>query len=683
MKRSLQILLVEDNMDQVELTLAALNEWDPAAVVTEAHNGPEALAKIEQKVFDLILLDYSLPGMNGIEILKAIQSKALSPPVIMVTGQGAESIAVDAMKQGAQDYIVKTGHYYETLPISVEKVLEKNRLRMDLDEASLRTRRLYEILLSVTKERKVDLLTELLVKGASELTWAEKSILLLIDSERSEVIFSKSFGIDIEETVFLGPVKAQGLLGVAYTEGRQVVIEDPSGHHLWETTPWLHPFLRQLLAVPLSLQGQVEGMLCVLNKENGQGFKAGDISTLSTLALHAGVAIDNARFVEKMEEQAITDSLTGLLNHMEFQNRLIEEIDRSRRYGKMFSLLMLDLDHFKDVNDTYGHPIGDKVLKETAKILKTLLRSVDLAFRYGGEEFAILLPETDSQGARIIADRIRQEIGRRPIFTRLEESTHVTISIGVSEFPQDADQREDLISAADQALYASKRNGRDRVSLYREVLKTVIENDPINLDDYLLDPDMKSLLDLASVIDAKSPYTKGHTEGVLKYTMHFAKALALDDDQKKSLEFASLLHNIGMVSVPSRLLSGDRPLTHEEMKIIQAHPNLGQMLVQNSSRFDSVLPAILYHHERYDGHGYPNGLKGEEIPYLARILSVVDSYYAMISVRSYRPKRSKAEAIAELRANAGTQFDPKIIAAFIQLIKRDDQPLPDTAPIPD
>ncbi len=680
MNEAVQILLIEDDMDQVKCTVDAVRAWKSDALVHEAPNGPVALVQLGHEQFDLILLADNLLAMEGIEVLKAIQSRAKATPVIILTDQARMTLSVEAMKQGAQDFIIKNADYGDLLNLSVEKVFEHKQLQMDLDEASARTRHLYEVLLSLTQERKVDVVVERLVQGASALTLTEKSLILLIDPEQSDVIYSKSYGIDIDDAAFLGPVESTGLLSLAYTAEQPVVIEDPPQHRLWEKTPWMHHILQQLLAVPLVLGGRIEGLFCVLNKKNAEVFSSEDLNVLSTLALHAGTAIDNARFVEKMEKQAITDSLTDLLNHMEFQQRLNEEIERSRRYGKSFTLLMLDLDHFKEVNDTYGHPVGDKVLIETAKTLKTLLRSVDLAFRYGGEEFAVLLPETEVQGARIIADRIRQEIAEQSILTQTGETLHITVSIGISEFPQDADQREDLISTADQALFASKRNGRNCLSLYREALKTVIENDPINLEDYLLDPEMKTLLDLAAIIDAKSPYTKGHTEGVLKYTMHFSEALNLDEGQKKSLEFASLLHNIGMVSVPTRLLSGDRPLSLEEQKIIQAHPILGQMLIQKSSRFESVLPAILYHHERYDGHGYPNGLEGEEIPYLARVLSVVDSFYAMISVRAYRPKMTKKDAIAELRANSGSQFDPTIVEAFIQLIEGQAHPLAEKVP---
>ena len=161
--------------------------------------------------------------------------------------------------------------------------------------------------------------------------------------------------------------------------------------------------------------------------------------------------------------------------------------------------------------------------------------------------------------------------------------------------------------------------------------------------------------------------------------MRFAEALNLGERDKRNLKYASLLHNIGIVGIPSKLLNKQGPLTIEERKIINSHPTLAQMLIKQTEQLTSILPTILYHHERYDGHGYPNGLKGEDIPYLARVLSVVDAYNAMISVRAYRPKLSKEQAIQELKKNAGTQFDPRITEAFIALLQQDDRPLSDIA----
>lgn len=461
------ILLVEDDDDQRELTVEALSGGIPDTRITVAKDGASALEAVRTSHPDLVLLDYNLPGMSGLDILRQINKENSTVPVIMVTGQGDERVAVETMKNGAHDYIIKTRNYHDTLPITVERAIRESWMKRELQEASLRGRRLYELSLSVAKERKADVLSERLVKGAAMLVGTDKAMVYLVDSCGS-VAFVKMHGIDIDPRELMGPVSNIGLLGAAYAENRPIVVERPQDHSAWDATPRLNSELRQMLAVPLSMQGRVEGVLCVLNKLNRKPFSQEDVDTLSTLAVHAGVAIDNARFVERIKQQAVTDSLTGLYNHMEFQKQLTKDICRSRRFKNELSLLILDLDHFKLVNDTYGHQVGDAVLREIAHLMGSHLRAFDKVFRYGGEEFAIILPQTSTHDARLTAERIRHSIAQRSYGTDAGHGIEVTISIGVATFPHDAQGRKELIGTADQALFAAKRAGRNRIELYGE-----------------------------------------------------------------------------------------------------------------------------------------------------------------------------------------------------------------------
>lgn len=677
LKLPLRLLLVEDSPDQRELIGNSFYEEDQAVQITEVEDGPACLEALSRSRFDAIILDYSLPRMNGLEVLRQIKERAYTVPVVMVTGQGDERIAVEAMKRGAYDYIIKSPSYLETLPVVVLKAVEKYQLKSSLEKASLRTRQLYEVSLSIAKERKLETLATTLMRGARQLMKTQGALFFLIDPEREEITMTAFSGIEVQEKALLGPVAAAGLLGLAYTVQQPVVIEAPDLHPRWGETPTLQPQAHQLLSVPLIHQEKARGVLTVLNKEDEEQFSPEDLNTLSTLAVHATVAIENARFLEEIERQAITDSLTGLYNHREFQKRLSEEVERGNRYGKEFSLLMLDIDHFKVINDTHGHPVGDAILKQIAKIIQQSLRTVDIPARYGGEEFATILPETNTESAKIVAERICQTIADHAFATPSGHSAHLSVSIGVASFPLDANSREQLIAVADQALYFSKEGGRNRVCLYASTLKSAIERDKDKLAQLLRDPQMKTLRDLAMAIDAKTPYTRGHTEGVLKYAILLAEGLSMGDDEKKSLHLASLLHNIGMVSIPDRLMNKPGPLSVEERKVIQAHPILAEMLIKGSAEsahMDLVLQAILYHHERYDGNGYPNGLRGEEIPFLARVLGIVEAYHAMVSVRPYRPKLTQQQAIEELRRNAGSQFDPRVVEAFVNVLNRQSEP---------
>jgi len=551
----------------------------------------------------------------------------------------------------------------------IHKVFKKIQLNRPLEETALRTRRLYEVSLQVTKQRKVQVLAEVLVEGARQLIRTEGAFVFLIDSEQAVVNFLVSAGIQIDRDIVLGQVRSTGLFGLAYIERQPVSVEAPEQHPLWKTTPVHRPCARQLLSVPLIHREKVGGVLTVINKLDTEAFSTEDMDTLSTLAVYAAVAIDNARFMEEVETIAITDSLTGLYNHREFQKRLMEEIERGKRYGKEFSLLMLDMDHFKVINDTHGHPVGDAVLKETAKIIKKSVRNVDLPARYGGEEFAVILPETSGEQAKKVAERIRKAIDQSSFAIPDGHPVHLSISVGIASFPLDADSREGLIISADEALYFAKERGRNKVCSYHETFKSAIEKNQGKLAELLHDPRMKTIRDLAAAVDAKSPYTRGHTEAVVQYSLQLAEALNLSEGDQRSLQLASLFHNIGMVSIPDTLLNKPGPLSIEEQKIIQAHPSLAQMLIRESAQLEPVLPAILYHHERYDGKGYPNGLEGEEIPFLARVLGVVEAYHAMISIRPYRRKLTPQQAIEELKRNSGHQFDPRVVEAFVKLLK--------------
>lgn len=664
-----KILLVEDNIDQRELTLRAFRKKDPNLQITTVENGPACLELLGQDHFSAVILDYSLPMMNGIEVLSQIQARGHKVPVIMVTGQGDEKIAVDAMKRGAYDYIIKSQNYHQILPSVTHTVIDQYNLKRRLEKASYRSRRLYEISLSLATERKIAVLIDTLAKGAKELIEAEAALFLLQSAE-GEILQIASSAIEFNEGSPEGKkISETGLFGLAGKERRPVLIENPAEHPLSKTTPATQPAPRQILSVPLIREGGVMGVLSVINRDDG-AFSAEDQDTLMTLCVNAAVAIDNARFLEETEKRAVTDSLTGIYNHREFQRRLNEEVERASRYGKEFSIMMIDIDHFKIFNDTYGHPVGDAILREIVKVIQRCIRTVDFPARYGGEEFTVVLPETIGESTIKVAERIRRSISETDFVTPSGHRAHLSVSIGIASFPLDGSRREELIIAADQALYFAKRDGRNRVCRYGETLKSAIEKDQSRLEALLRDPEMKTIRDLAVVIDAKSPYTRGQSDRVIEYALLLGEALNLNEQEKQSLQLASLLHNIGTVSIPDTLLNKPGPLSAEEKRIIQAHPALAQMLIKGSSKLETVLPAILYHHERYDGNGYPNGLKGDEIPFLARVLGVVEAYHAMISIRPYRPKMSPQEAIQELQRNSGTQFDPAVVRTFIEALDK-------------
>ncbi len=674
----MRILLAEDHPDQAEFVKRILKRHDRTHEVKVATDGMACLQALSEGPYDIVILDYSLPRKNGLEVLAEMRAQGKDVPVIMVTGQGDEQIAVRAMKSGANDYIVKTEESLRGLPNILVKTVENDRLRRKVDAVRAREKYLNELCFAIATELNPETLLEKLTQGAVRLFGADASWAFLCNGGSSAIEIFKTHGIAFQPEAPKGPVAGLGLLEALARTSAPIHLEDATRDARYPGTPSHTPQMGPLIGIALGAADQLWwGGLAVVRfgraedeqYEGARPFEEEDAALLRTLGLQAATAIRNAGIHREAERQAITDSLTGLYNHREFQRTLREEVDRAIRYGREFTLLMIDIDRFKTVNDSYGHPVGDAVLAELASRLKQALRASDLVARYGGEEFAVILPETGEKTALMVAERLREAVAARPFATPAGGATAVTVSGGIATFPLDASEREALINAADQALYFAKNAGRNRVQTYGRTIKASIERSEEKLKELLLDPKLKAIQDLAEAVDAKSPYTRGHSTGVTQYALLLADALDLHPQEKESLRIASLLHRIGTVSVPERILNKPGPLTPEERRIVESHPALAEMMLKRAPHLTSIAPAILTHHERWDGSGYPSGLRGEEIPYLGRILAVAEAYQAMISVRPYRRRLSKSEAITQLRRGAGAQFDPRIVEAFIQALE--------------
>ncbi|OGW16298.1 MAG: hypothetical protein A2035_00895 [Nitrospirae bacterium GWA2_42_11] len=369
------------------------------------------------------------------------------------------------------------------------------------------------------------------------------------------------------------------------------------------------------------------------------------------------------------------DGLTGLYNHREFQKRLEAEINRASRHGSTLSLLLIDIDYFKKVNDTYGHQSGDEVLHILGDFILKKIRISDFAARYGGEEFSIILPETTSSNAFIFSERLRKEINLLATTVLGKETINITVSIGIATFPEDSSKREWLIKAADQALYFAKQKGRNKSILYGETIKAVFEKKPYEVQALLEKAEDWIFKDIATSVEARLPYRRGHYEAVCKTVQQIAQEFHLSDNEKRTLRIAAMISDIGALHIPAETLLKPGPLNEEEWKVVKTHPELSVKLLSNVLNIQDVLPAIQFHHEHYDGSGYPSGLKGDEIPLLARILSIADAYHAMTSVSPYRRKLSREETINELRFDSGRKYDPRIVEVFIETLYSQEKEL--------
>lgn len=393
-------------------------------------------------------------------------------------------------------------------------------------------------------------------------------------------------------------------------------------------------------------------------------FTPAEIELLITFASLTAQAIDNARLHAQTQEEARTDALAGLDNRREFQRRLDEEIERALRHDRPLSLLMLDLDHFKRVNDTYGHTAGDEVLRAVAARIRVEIRPTDRAARYGGEEFTAILPETPAEGARVVAERVRRAVAGAPFRLLDGREIELTVSIGVSCYPDDANDSQGVVEHADQALYAAKEAGRNRVVLYQETLKAQIEKDPARIVP-LLNESLDNIDPLLTALSSKTAFFCGHTDATEQAAVRLAATLKLPEADVAALRLAARLHDIGMVAIPDAVLNKTSALEPEEWAALREHPAIAAGWFEQVPALKHLAPIVRHHHERYDGSGYPGGLKGEAIPFLARVLAVADAYSAMIADSPGRKARSAREVNEELRAGAGTEFDPRIVAAAL------------------
>jgi diguanylate cyclase (GGDEF)-like protein/putative nucleotidyltransferase with HDIG domain len=414
---------------------------------------------------------------------------------------------------------------------------------------------------------------------------------------------------------------------------------------------------------PIKSRGRLIGILALGKKTNNRLYLSEDIELIKSMSSQAGIIIDNARLYSQAVTWANTDGLTELYNHRHFHERLDQEIARGSRFGSIFSLIIMDLDHFKTFNDNYGHLAGDEVLRRVGRCIESSIRSVDMAFRYGGEEFAIILPGTRLNDAYKAAERIRNTIEAKAS----PGTMPVTASLGISTWPIDGMTKEDIISRADAALYQAKQNGRNRVLLSSEVVKG--QTSLIGMELETKEKAVSIIYALAATVDAKDHYTYGHSKKVSQYAVSMAETMGLTTQKIATIRAAGLLHDIGKIAVPDSILNKAGPLTDEEWEPIKAHPELGMEILKHVIDLVNCLPAILHHHEHFDGSGYPGSLKGEEIPMEARILAIADTYDAITSVRPYRNQLTPQEALDELRRCAGTQFDPEFVKVFCRAIE--------------
>ena len=442
------------------------------------------------------------------------------------------------------------------------------------------------------------------------------------------------------------------------------------------------------IIVPLHSSKGIWGAMVIFSPRNELADK--ELNFLELFAQQIEQAITIAELFQVVREQAVTDSLTGLYNRRYFEEYIKKEALRSLRQNLKFSVIGLDLDHLKKINDKHGHAYGDIAIKTVAEVLKNNARSIDIAARMGGEEFNIILPGVDKEGAMIAAERIRKAI-ETPV---IEKLGHITASIGVATFPDQTDDIDELMEITDQAMYMSKRNGRNQVTFAAhvsdaswqeiaiETFINILSEHRIPLEKDVADKLCKKLGEmnvgkdvLFSVSDKLSEmYNPQHADGITKSKVLLATSLAkrfdLSKEDTDKLRIAILLYDIGNLMIPKNILQKQEPLTEEELQSIKQHPIIAaREILKPISHISGILDIVEHHHENWDGSGYPDNAAGKTIPLASQIVLIIDAYFALIEQRPYRNAMSKDEALDVIRDDIGKKWSENLVNEFVSLIE--------------
>jgi diguanylate cyclase (GGDEF)-like protein/PAS domain S-box-containing protein len=369
---------------------------------------------------------------------------------------------------------------------------------------------------------------------------------------------------------------------------------------------------------------------------------------------HKRIEQERAEALHEAEERADRDPLTGLYNHRAFHKRLEEECARAKRESKTLAVVMLDIDNFKFFNDVYGHTTGDHVLRQVAKRLQETCRAYDTISRFGGDEFALILPGVETTPLPEIEARLKQEIRFAFQPDGSQSAIPITISLGVSLYPHGRKAWHDMVHLADERLLRAKTGGTSA----QEAERTRVHMSQAVEGFSMLDA-------LVTAVDNKDRYTKRHSEDVMAYSLQIARALGVSEALQQTIAAAALLHDVGKIGVPDAILRKPGKLTEEEFDTIKLHPTMGAAIVGAVVGLEDTLDAVRHHHERWDGKGYPQGMRELETPWIARLMAVADAYSAMTTDRPYRKGMPPERALAILDEGAGTQWDPEMVRTFL------------------
>jgi diguanylate cyclase (GGDEF)-like protein/PAS domain S-box-containing protein/putative nucleotidyltransferase with HDIG domain len=656
----IKILYVEDSYPDVLMMRRILEVDGRNFSLKDVSNGDEALNILERESFDFILIDYNLSGMNSLDLLKEINRRFKKLPVMILSNYREEEIATSYLKNGAIGFISKD----EILDGSIlNQIVEAIFIKEEAKEEFLRERK---VPLKALFERGTENIYKSLIENMSEgiIALDPKKKIIFVNKRICEMLTCKEkeiLGINILEIIDKRDRDAFNEKMSLVEKGEKCYYEIRLSHN------------KKKVAVSLNHVPFFDND----NKINGS------FATVTNISIIKKISSESKKKTAELIKAATTDSLTGVLNYTQFLNLLHIEFERAKRYFTDLSCLIIDMDNFKRVNQEYGFSFGDKVLREVANSIVSSCRKSDIIARFGGEKFVILLPNTSYQHALIVAEKLRRKIELHT-FTDKNISTKLTFSVGVTSLMEDGVLNPtQLIENAQEAVRVAKEEEKNKVLLFRDIIVAstrvnIKEAEFVNLREKISDITdstresyIESLRALIVALEARDPYTKEHSVNVSKYSYLVAKEMNLSSKQAELIKTAGLLHDIGKIGISDAILQKREALTEEETKIIKMHPIYGVNIIHPIKFLTEEQPIVLYHHERIDGKGYPEGISGRRIPIGARILNAVDSFDAMISPRSYRGPLTPRDAVVELIKCSGTQFDPEVVYNLIVILIRE------------
>lgn len=442
------------------------------------------------------------------------------------------------------------------------------------------------------------------------------------------------------------------------------------------------------LIIPLEFKGHVKGVFII-----GDNAYKDNCRIYEFIAEYVALFIENKDLSEQVSQGLGTDTLTGLCNHRTFQEKLSQELTKSQKTGNPLTIVLFDINNISSINKELGHSKGDEIIKLVANKISQNMRSNDVAGRYGGDELAIIMPETDINEAKYLAEYLTYLLS----CCLVDDVGPIKVSVGLASYPHCASEQDKLLILAEQAMYISRSKG------YQNGMTTIVSSEDfdfwddmalnsfasvlakrhasigINFEEELVNKflnediiNQNHLIDvvtsLATAIDAKDEYTKDHSTSVSRYSEALAKALNLPEKEVERIKLGALLHDVGKIGVPENILRKPSQLDDDEWNIMKQHPTIGaeKVLLPNKALHD-LIPIIKYHHEHIDGTGYPEKLKGDEIPYSTRIVSIADAFHALVSDRPYRKGLGVEKACGILKLGAGIQWDKDMVRVFVQI----------------